>query len=89
MSNNLDPDQDQHTVGPDLGPNCLQRLSTDDTGRQEIKQTNNRIQLFSRLGHKVNGVIERSEITDKGMVTSTKTLFPVGTVLYAKILRSV
>ena len=29
-SNYLDPDQDQHIVSPDLGPNCLQRLSTDD-----------------------------------------------------------
>ena len=26
-SNSSDPDQDQHCVGPDLGPNCLQRLS--------------------------------------------------------------
>ena len=24
-------------IGPDLGPNCLLRLSTDDTGRQKIK----------------------------------------------------
>ena len=30
MSNHLDPDQDQHSVGPDLGPNCLQRLAVDD-----------------------------------------------------------
>ena len=30
MSNDLDPDQDQHVVGPSLGPNCLQRLSADD-----------------------------------------------------------
>ena len=30
MSNSLDPDQARHFVGPDLGPNCLQRLSTDD-----------------------------------------------------------
>ena len=27
MSNRLDPDQAQHFVGPDLGPNCLPRLS--------------------------------------------------------------
>ena len=26
----LDPDQAQHNVGPDLGPNCLQKLSADD-----------------------------------------------------------
>ena len=31
MSNSLDSDQAQHFVGPDLGPNCLQRLSADDT----------------------------------------------------------
>ena len=27
MSNSLDPDQAQHFVEPDLGPNCLQGLS--------------------------------------------------------------
>ena len=31
-----DPDQARHFVGPDLGPNCLQRLSTDDTRRQKV-----------------------------------------------------
>ena len=30
MSKSLDPDQDRHSVGPDLSPNCLQRLSADD-----------------------------------------------------------
>ena len=30
VSNGLDPDQDRRYVGPDLGPNCLQRLSADD-----------------------------------------------------------
>ena len=30
MSNSLDPDHTQHTVGPGLGLNCLQRLSADD-----------------------------------------------------------
>ena len=29
MSNCLDLDQDQRFVSTDLGPNCLQRLSTD------------------------------------------------------------
>ena len=28
--NSLDPDQVQPFVGPDLGPNCLQRLSAYD-----------------------------------------------------------
>ena len=28
VSNSLDPDQARNFVGPDLGPNCLQRLPT-------------------------------------------------------------
>ena len=38
MLNGLDPDQVRRFVGPDLDPNCLRRLSTDDTGRQRVKQ---------------------------------------------------
>ena len=34
VSNNLDPDQDRHFVGHDLGPNCLQSLSADDESRR-------------------------------------------------------
>ena len=30
VSNSLDPDPDQHSVRPDLGANCLHRLSADD-----------------------------------------------------------
>ena len=33
VSNSLEPDQARHFVGPDLGPNCLQRLSADDSQR--------------------------------------------------------
>ena len=33
VSNRLDPDQARHFVGPDMGPNCLQRLATEDIGR--------------------------------------------------------
>ena len=38
VSNSLDPDQVQHFVQPDLGPNCLQRLSADDTSKQGVKE---------------------------------------------------
>ena len=34
VSNSLDPDQDRQNVGPDLGPNCLKRLSADDKSRR-------------------------------------------------------
>ena len=43
MSNSLDPDQARRFVGPDLGPNCLPRLSADDTGRQRVKLQQNKI----------------------------------------------
>ena len=33
VSNSLDTDQNRHFVWPDLGPNCLQRLSADGTSR--------------------------------------------------------
>ena len=32
--NGLDPVQDRHSVGPDLGPNCLQGLSAEDKSCQ-------------------------------------------------------
>ena len=34
VSNSLDPEQAGHFDWPDLGPNCLQRLSADYTNRQ-------------------------------------------------------
>ena len=39
MSSSLDPDQARQDVGPDLGPNCLQRLSADDTCRQKVNSS--------------------------------------------------
>ena len=37
VSNSFDPDGACHFVGPDLGPNCLQRFSADsDTSRQRV-----------------------------------------------------
>ena len=33
LSNSFDPDQAQLSVGPDLVPDCLQKLSVDDTRR--------------------------------------------------------
>ena len=36
MSTSLDPDQARLIVGPDLDPNCLQRLLADVTSRQRV-----------------------------------------------------
>ena len=35
VSNFLDPDQDQHSVGPDLSPNCFLRLSANYISRDK------------------------------------------------------
>ena len=40
VSNSLDPDQDRHFVGPDLDPNCLQRLSADNKSFVAKKEIN-------------------------------------------------
>ena len=37
VSKCLDPDQAWHLVRPDLGLNCLQRLSADDASRKRVK----------------------------------------------------
>ena len=52
MSNSLDPDQAGHFVGPDLGPNCLQRLSADDKSRHEWEKELNIIFILTLKGNK-------------------------------------
>ena len=50
VSKRLDPDQARHFVGPDLGPNCLQRLSADIAGKElNTKQLVNTFWLKSWL----------------------------------------
>ena len=39
VSKSLDPDQALQNVGPDLGPNCLHRLSADHTSRQRVEMS--------------------------------------------------
>ena len=53
LSNSLDPDQDRHSVGPDLGPNSLQRISTDDKRRR--KQRKNVILMVSNSAGSIPG----------------------------------
>ena len=45
VSNNLDPDQDRHFVGPDLGPNCLPRLSAKNKSPLTRKELNKYAQV--------------------------------------------
>ena len=39
VSNSLVPDQDRCIVGPDLSPNCLQRLAAEGPRRQRLELT--------------------------------------------------
>ena len=50
MSNRSDPDQALRFVGPDLGLNCLQRLSTDDARRQRVNKFNKLVRVYFILG---------------------------------------
>ena len=36
VSNSLDPDQDRHSVNPDLGTNCLQRLPAVTASKEQV-----------------------------------------------------
>ena len=45
VANVMDQDQVRRLVGPGLDPNCLQWLSTDDTGRLRVNTTYIHVQL--------------------------------------------
>ena len=60
MSNSLDPDQAQWSVKPYLGPNCLQKLSVDDTQTVAGKQlsTNKQFTMFTLRTHFISVIDE-------------------------------
>ena len=49
MSNGLSLDKDRHFVGPDLGTNCLQRLSEDNKSQQARKEFDTFFSCIYRL----------------------------------------
>ena len=57
MSNSLDLDQARHFVGPDLGPNCLQRLSADDSRRQSVLHSHSCMQHIYLVGLQVYSAV--------------------------------
>ena len=61
MSNSLDPDQAGHFVGPDLGPNCLQRLSAETKSPlawKELKAAPTNRALYTRAQlFKANNIV--------------------------------
>ena len=57
MSNSLELDQARHFVGPDLGPNCLQRLSADDSCRQSALHSHSCMQHMYLVGLQVYSAV--------------------------------
>ena len=62
MSNSLDPDQDRHSVGPDLGPNCLQRLSADDTKKGYLCRAEYFYVLHNSVAFKVENSVDPDQM---------------------------
>ena len=56
VSYSLDPDQAQHFVGPDLGPNNLQRLSADNkiSGWVWVQTVCKGYQKTTKVGEELN-----------------------------------
>ena len=50
VSKDLNPDQAQRFVEPNLGPNCLQGLSADDTSRQRVNGVCTILHIISKSG---------------------------------------
>ena len=54
MPNGLDPDRDRRSVGLDLGPNSLQRLSEDDivaASKEVVKNSIHRHLVFIKISN--------------------------------------
>ena len=51
VSDSLESDQAWHFVRPDLVPNCLQKLSADDTSRQRVNKCKCTYKLLNKLGN--------------------------------------
>ena len=72
MSNGLDPDQDRSSVGPDLGPNCLQR------------QGSHRLEKYLNL----EGLLEKSLKIKSALKSTGKSLKGLEKSLNSTIFRT-
>ena len=89
MSNRLDPDQDLCFVGPDLGSNCLQRLSTNicettkGTTSKESVTVNiekfNTFQSIARILKKIR--TSKGDYLIKQWFSSIASLFKTGNII--------
>ena len=59
VTKSLDPDQDRHFVGPDLGPSCLQRLYQQTT---EVDASRKRVIMSSTAEDAVWSVVQIAKL---------------------------
>ena len=78
MSNSFDPDQARRFVGPDLGPNCLPRLSADDTGRQRVKDI---LKTHDAITYKLNGFLRITFAISQNLICRTQVAPGVDRIL--------
>ena len=53
MTKTLNPDQAGHSVGPDLGPNCLQRLADNKSRASTERDNNAKVQINKLFERKI------------------------------------
>ena len=78
MSNSLDPAQARHFVGPDLGPNCLQRLTADNKShpsRQRVKYNN------LPIGQRPIALLDSSKSINIKSISTAATIYLMSTAL--------
>ena len=65
MLNCLNPDQDRCSVGPDLGPNCLQRSSADDKScRYQGKSLYDHLLVYCQYKRKIQEICKIPQTND-------------------------
>ena len=75
MSNGLDPDKNRDSIGPDLGPKCLQRLSADKVSKST--KIRNRYNQVQHLTQDINGKVTNSQL-DTTNESQEVSPFPAG-----------
>ena len=80
VSNSLGPDQAQHSVGPDLGPNCLQRSSGDDKNAA----SRYRVSFHSQLGLSVLVFFKSVDLEQSGLDPSVCMQVKINQLLNGK-----
>ena len=87
MTNSLDPDQDRHSVRPDLGPSCFQRLSGSPTNKPTV--TNMMAAISERNKTIIYTIIYETQLSTVSKVNIVKfifTMLPLYKAMFGTVL---